>query len=51
MRESTWWDEFFADRARAVPFFTQRPDENLAGWFERGEAGRITGTADVFGHL
>jgi Tellurite resistance protein TehB len=36
MRDSTWWDEFFADRARPIPFFTQRPDENLAEWFRAG---------------
>jgi SAM-dependent methyltransferase len=38
-----WWDEFWADRARPVPFFTGRPDENLAGWFGQGllEPGRV----------
>ena len=25
-----WWDEFFADRARACPFLVEWPDENLA---------------------
>jgi hypothetical protein len=33
---SAWWDEFFADQARPIPFFTQWPDENLAEWFDRG---------------
>ena len=31
-----WWDGFFADRARRCPFFTGRPDENLAEWFGQG---------------
>ena len=32
-RGSEWWGEFFADRAKPCPFFTERPDENLAEWF------------------
>jgi SAM-dependent methyltransferase len=37
------WNEFFADRSRPVPFFTDRPDESLAGWFADGliAAGRV----------
>ena len=35
-RGSQWWGEFFADRAKPCPFFTDRPDENLAGWFGDG---------------
>lgn len=35
-RGSAWWGEFFADRARPCPFFTEWPDENLAGWFGDG---------------
>jgi SAM-dependent methyltransferase len=35
-RGSAWWGEFFADRAKPCPFFTERPDENLAGWFGDG---------------
>ncbi|MGW6919316.1 class I SAM-dependent methyltransferase [Kitasatospora sp. NPDC054939] len=31
-----WWDGFYADRERAVPFFVDRPDENLADWLDRG---------------
>ncbi|OEU88091.1 SAM-dependent methyltransferase [Streptomyces abyssalis] len=31
-----WWDGFYADRARPVPFFVPRPDENLASYGERG---------------
>ena len=33
---STWWGEFFADRARPCPFFVDWPDENLAQWFGDG---------------
>lgn len=31
-----WWDGFYADRSRAVPFFVARPDESLASYVERG---------------
>jgi SAM-dependent methyltransferase len=31
-----WWDEFFADRSKPIPFFVERPDENLARWFGSG---------------
>src|SRR3954469_20652771 len=27
---SDWWDQFYADRDRDVPFFAAKPDENLA---------------------
>jgi SAM-dependent methyltransferase len=30
------WGEFYADRDRPCPFFTDRPDENLAEWFANG---------------
>jgi SAM-dependent methyltransferase len=33
---SDWWDGFYADRDRDVPFFVAKPDENLAGYLERG---------------
>lgn len=26
---AAWWDAFYADRSRSVPFFTDAPDENL----------------------
>lgn len=26
----TWWDGFFADRAKPIPFVVDWPDENLA---------------------
>ncbi|MFI9149304.1 class I SAM-dependent methyltransferase [Streptomyces sp. NPDC053367] len=31
-----WWDGFYADRDRPVPFFVDKPDENLASYLERG---------------
>ncbi|MEU3650860.1 class I SAM-dependent methyltransferase [Lentzea sp. NPDC034063] len=31
-----WWDGFYADRTREVPFFVAKPDENLAEYLERG---------------
>ena len=35
-RRGPWWDEFFADRSRPIPFFVPWPDENLAAWFDSG---------------
>ncbi|MCC9307202.1 class I SAM-dependent methyltransferase [Kitasatospora sp. RB6PN24] len=31
-----WWDRFYADRDRGVPFFVAKPDENLVEHLERG---------------
>jgi SAM-dependent methyltransferase len=31
-----WWDGFYADRSRPVPFFVAKPDESLAGYLDRG---------------
>ena len=31
-----WWDQFYADRSRPVPFFTTKPDEHLASYLTRG---------------
>ncbi|MEU3843367.1 class I SAM-dependent methyltransferase [Streptomyces sp. NPDC028635] len=39
-RAAGWWDDFYADRSRPVPFFVDKPDEHLAAWLD---AGRITG--------
>ncbi|WP_323378721.1 class I SAM-dependent methyltransferase [Streptomyces smaragdinus] len=30
-----WWDAFYADRARGIPFFVAKPDENLASYLTR----------------
>ncbi|MBT2398537.1 class I SAM-dependent methyltransferase [Streptomyces sp. ISL-100] len=31
-----WWDGFYADRDKPVPFFVAKPDENLVTYAERG---------------
>ncbi|WP_129311495.1 class I SAM-dependent methyltransferase [Streptomyces sp. L2] len=31
-----FWDRFYADRSRPVPFFTAKPDENLAAYLDQG---------------
>lgn len=33
---AAWWDGFYADRDRAVPFFVAKPDEHLVSYVERG---------------
>jgi SAM-dependent methyltransferase len=33
---AAWWDDFYADRERPVPFFVAKPDENLVSYLERG---------------
>jgi SAM-dependent methyltransferase len=37
---ASWWDGFYADRGRPVPFFVAKPDENLVGYVDRGLIGR-----------
>ncbi|MDX3357733.1 class I SAM-dependent methyltransferase [Streptomyces sp. ME01-24h] len=39
-----WWDDFYADRSRPVPFFVDKPDENLVEWLEQDlipQGGRV----------
>ncbi|MFJ6695862.1 class I SAM-dependent methyltransferase [Streptomyces sp. NPDC091272] len=31
-----WWDGFYADRGKSVPFFAAKPDENLVSWLDSG---------------
>lgn len=31
-----WWDGFYADRDKPVPFFVAKPDENLVAYLDRG---------------
>ncbi|MGK5446739.1 class I SAM-dependent methyltransferase [Streptomyces radiopugnans] len=31
-----FWDRFYADRSRPVPFFVAKPDENLAAYLDQG---------------
>lgn len=33
---SDWWNRFYANRARPVPFFGPAPDESLAAWIGDG---------------
>ncbi|WP_406481756.1 class I SAM-dependent methyltransferase [Streptomyces platensis] len=33
---AAWWDGFYADRGRAVPFFVAKPDEHLVSYLDRG---------------
>lgn len=33
---AAWWDRFYDDRERAVPFFTAAPDESLVEWVADG---------------
>lgn len=33
---ATWWDGFYSDRSRPVPFFVPKPDENLVSYLDRG---------------
>ncbi len=33
---SSWWDGFYADRGKPVPFFVAKPDENLVSYLDRG---------------
>jgi SAM-dependent methyltransferase len=33
---AAWWDGFYADRTKGVPFFVEKPDENLVSYLDRG---------------
>ncbi|MFF4420803.1 class I SAM-dependent methyltransferase [Streptomyces sp. NPDC001549] len=33
---ASWWDGFYADRSKPVPFFVPKPDENLVAYLEGG---------------
>ncbi|MFL6144550.1 MAG: class I SAM-dependent methyltransferase [Labedaea sp.] len=33
---ASWWDGFYADRGKPVPFFAAKPDENLVSYLDRG---------------
>ncbi len=34
--DGAWWDGFYADRSREIPFFVDKPDEHLAEAIEQG---------------
>ncbi|WP_455358710.1 class I SAM-dependent methyltransferase [Streptomyces sp. SYSU K21746] len=33
---ASWWDGFYEDRSRPVPFFVAKPDEHLVSYLDRG---------------
>lgn len=33
---ASWWDGFYSDRSKSVPFFAAKPDENLVSYLDRG---------------
>jgi len=35
-RGAAWWDGFYDDRGRGIPFFRQVPDESLVAWHRDG---------------
>lgn len=36
LRELTqFWDDFYSNREKKIPFFTNKPDENLVSYFEK----------------
>lgn len=35
-RQGAWWDSFYANRAKPVPFFVGKPDESLCRWVGDG---------------
>ncbi|WP_408011617.1 class I SAM-dependent methyltransferase [Pseudalkalibacillus sp. A8] len=41
--EAQFWDSFYEDREKGIPFFLDVPDENLVEYFEKGllESGRV----------
>ncbi|NOU95378.1 methyltransferase domain-containing protein [Paenibacillus sp. LMG 31456] len=44
LREAApWWNEFYSDREKGIPFFVNAPDENLVQHFDNGTlfAGRV----------
>lgn len=35
-RDNEWWDKFYSDKERPVPFFKNIPDESLISYFDKG---------------
>lgn len=35
-RDNEWWDKFYSDKEKPVPFFENIPDENLISYFDKG---------------
>jgi 2-polyprenyl-3-methyl-5-hydroxy-6-metoxy-1,4-benzoquinol methylase len=34
--QDSWWNSFYAQRAKPVPFFVSAPDESLVAWVQQG---------------
>jgi SAM-dependent methyltransferase len=41
-RDEEWWDKFYSDRNKPIPFFISVPDENIVSYLDKGlfERGR-----------
>ncbi|MFT8352035.1 class I SAM-dependent methyltransferase [Clostridium saccharoperbutylacetonicum] len=35
-RDNEWWNKFYSNKEKAVPFFKNIPDENIITYFDRG---------------
>ena len=35
-RDGEWWNKFYSDKKKPIPFFKNIPDENLVSYFDRG---------------
>lgn len=35
-RDNEWWNKFYSNKEKEVPFFKNIPDENLITYFDRG---------------
>lgn len=46
-RQSAWWDRFYANRSKPVPFFVDAPDECLAEWIDAGTVPRGGTALDI----
>ncbi len=42
-RNGEWWDKFYSDRNKPIPFFINAPDENLVSYLNKGlfERGKV----------
>jgi SAM-dependent methyltransferase len=42
-RDAEWWDKFYSNREKPIPFFINAPDENLVSYLEKGifKSGKI----------
>lgn len=39
-RDGEWWDKFYSDRNKPIPFFVNAPDENLVSYVDKGLFGK-----------